>query len=82
VVVEAVVEAVSVAVCAAVLLMVTEVGDMLHVAAFVALVGVLVTAQVSATVPVNEVAGVTVMVDVLPVVAPGASVMLPLLVSV
>jgi hypothetical protein len=41
-----------------------------------------VTAQVSATVPVNELDGVTVMVEVLPVVAPGASEMLPLLESV
>ena len=35
-----------------------------------------VTAQVSETVPVNEFAGVTVIVDVLLVVAPGATVML------
>jgi hypothetical protein len=44
----------------------------------VALVGVVVTAQVSATVPVNELDGVTVMVEVL--VEPGLTVMLPLLV--
>jgi hypothetical protein len=38
-----------------------------------------VTAQVSVTLPVNELAGVTVMVEVLPVVPPGLRVMFPLL---
>jgi hypothetical protein len=38
-----------------------------------------VTTQVSVTVPANEFAGVTEMVEVLPVVAPGATVMFPLL---
>jgi hypothetical protein len=82
VVVDEVVVAVSVPVCAVVLLIVTEVGERLQVAALVAPDGVLVTAHVSATVPVNEAAGVTVIVAVLPVVAPGATVMLPLLESV
>jgi hypothetical protein len=82
VVVEEVVVAVSVEVCAVVLLMVTEAGERLQVAGLVALVGVVVSAQESVTVPVNEFAGVTVMVEVLPEVAPGATLMLPLLVSV
>jgi hypothetical protein len=38
-----------------------------------------VTAQLSVTVPVNELPGVTVMVAVLPLVAPGVTVRLPLL---
>jgi hypothetical protein len=41
-----------------------------------------VTAQESVTVPVNEFDGVTEMVAVLPVVAPGLTVMVPLLVRV
>jgi hypothetical protein len=75
-----VVVAVKVDVCAVVLLIATDVGDMLHVAALVALVGVLVTEHPSATVPVNELPGVTVMVEVpLP---PGAMLMFPPLESV
>jgi hypothetical protein len=80
VVVVDVVAAVSVAVCAVVLLIVTEVGERLHVVGLEAPDGEVVTAQVSVTVPVNEFVGVTVMVEVL--VAPGLTVMLPLLVSV
>jgi hypothetical protein len=80
VVVDDVVAAVSVDVCAVVLLKVSDVGDKLQVAALVALVGVLVTEQARATVPVNELPGVTVMVEVpLP---PGAMLMLALLESV
>jgi hypothetical protein len=56
----------------------TDVGERLHVAALVALAGPL-TEQVRSTVPVNEFSGVTVMVEVLPVVAPGPTVKLPLL---
>src|SRR5271157_348211 len=68
---------VSVAVCAVELLIVTEAGTV-HVAGLVAPVGP-TTAQVRSTVPVNAPKGVTVMVEVLPVVAPGLTVMLPLL---
>jgi hypothetical protein len=75
-----VVLAVSVVVCAAVLLNVIEVCERLHVAGLVAPEGA-VTAQVSVTVPVNELPGVTVMVAVLPLVEPGLTVMLPLLAS-
>lgn len=78
-VVEEVVVAVSVEVCAVLLLNVSELVDRLHVAGLVALEGVLVTEHVSATVPVNELPGVTVIVDVLPDVAPGVTLMLPLL---
>lgn len=56
--------AASVDVCAVVPLMVTEAGERLHVVGLVALEGVVVTEQVNATVPVNELAGVTVMVEV------------------
>ena len=77
---EEVVAAVNVDVCAEVLLNVRDVGDKLHVAALVALVGVLVTEHANATVPVNELPGVTVIVEVpLP---PGAMLMLPLFESV
>jgi hypothetical protein len=80
VVVEDEVVAVSVELCADVLLLKdSEVEERPHVAALEAPVGA-VTAQDSVTVPVNELAGVTVMVAVLPVVAPGVTVMLPLLV--
>jgi hypothetical protein len=75
-----VVLAVSVAVSAVVLLIVTEVGERAHVAGLVALDGVLVIEQVSVTVPVNELPGVTVMVDV--PLASGATLMLPLFVMV
>jgi hypothetical protein len=76
-VVEDVVVAVSVAVSAVVLLIETEVGERLHVAGLEAFEILVVTAQVSATVPVNEFDGVTEMVEV--PVAPAVTVMLPLL---
>jgi hypothetical protein len=60
-------------VCAVVLLKVIEVGERLHVAALIAPVGA-VTEQLSDTVPVNVLAGVTEMVE-LPV-APWATVIL------
>ena len=66
---------VSVAVTAEVLLMVTG-EDTLHVGG-VPVVGV--TAQVRATDPVKPPTGVTVIVEVLPVVAPASTAMLPLL---
>jgi hypothetical protein len=65
-----VVVAVSVAVWAVELLNVRDVGERLHVTGLVAPAGDVVTAQVSATVPVNELDGVTVIVEVLPEVAP------------
>jgi hypothetical protein len=71
--------AVNVAVIADVLLRSTEVGERLHVAGLLAPAGPL-TVQFRSTVPVKEFAGVTVMVEVLPDVAPGLMVMLPLLV--
>jgi hypothetical protein len=74
------VSAVSVEVCAVVPLMVTEVGLRLHVGRLAAPEGEVVTAQVSVTAPVNEFAGVTVMVEV--VLAPGTTAMAPLLVRV
>jgi hypothetical protein len=77
-----VVLAVSVAVCAPELLIVTEVGERLHVTGLEALDGDVVTAHVSATVPVNELDGVTVIVEVLPDVAPALTLMVPLLVRV
>ena len=58
---------VSVAVCAA-LLIATEAG-MLQVAGLVGLAGVAVTAQVRLTVPVKPPSGVTVTVEVLPVLS-------------
>jgi hypothetical protein len=64
-----------------VLLKVSEEEERLQVVGLVAPVGA-VTAQVSVTVPVNELPGVTVMVAVLPLVAPGLTVRLPLLVRV
>jgi hypothetical protein len=73
--------AVSVEVCAVEVLKVSDDEERLHVVALAAPDGA-VTAQLSATVPVNELDGVTVMVAVLPEVAPGATVMAPLLVSV
>jgi hypothetical protein len=73
-----VVAAVRMEVCAAAVLMETEVGDKLQAAGLVAPVGDEVTAQARETVPVNEFAGVTVMVDVLPLVPPGVTEMLPL----
>lgn len=80
-VVEDVVDTVNVEVCAVVLLNVIEVVDRPHVAALVALEGVLVTEHASVTVPVNELPGVTVIVEVLLDVAPGATLIFPLLVS-
>jgi hypothetical protein len=71
---------VSVEVSAVVVLIVTELGERAQVAGLVALEGVLVSAQVNVTVPVNELPGVTVMVE-LPV-APGLTLMLPLFVKV
>jgi hypothetical protein len=69
-VVEATVVAVSVAVTADVLEMERDVGERLHVAELLALVGPL-TEHERSIVPVNELAGVTVMLEVLPDVAPG-----------
>jgi hypothetical protein len=66
-----VVVAVNVAVSAAELLSVTDVGDRLHVTGLVAFDSEVVTAQLRSTVPVNELEGVTVIVEVLPEVAPG-----------
>jgi hypothetical protein len=75
-----VVVAVSVAVSAGELVSVTDVGERLHVTGLVALDGDVVTAQVSATVPLNELDGVTVIVEVLPELAPGLlTVIVPLL---
>jgi hypothetical protein len=74
-----VVVAVRVEVTAVVPLMVTELGERLQVAGLVALVGPL-TEQVSATVPVKELPGVTLMVEVLALVEPGVTEMFPLLV--
>jgi hypothetical protein len=61
-------------------LIVTDVGDRLHVG-LVALERVVVTAQVRETAPVNEFDGVTVMVEVFPLVAPGLTEIVALLVS-
>jgi len=72
-----VVEAVSVEVCAVVSVIETEVGERLHVAGLVGLERLVVTAQESATVPVNEFDGVTVMVEV--PVAPALTLIEPLL---
>jgi hypothetical protein len=73
-----VVLAVSVVVCVDVLLNVSEDEERLHVAGLVALEGVLVIEQDSVTVPVYELPGVTVMVDV--PLALGLTLMLPLFV--
>jgi len=70
--------AVIVEVCADELLIETEVGERLHVAGLDAPEGA-VTEQESATVPVNELDGDTVMTAVLPLVAPGFTTMVPLL---
>lgn len=80
-VVAAVVAIVSVAVCAVVPLSDTEAGDRLQVAGSLAAVGA--TAHVKATAPVNPLdEGVTVIVEVLLLVAPGLTVMAPLLARV
>lgn len=63
---------VRVAVCAVEPLIVADVG-MLHVAGSLAAVGVTVTAQLRVTMPVNPFEGASVIVDVFPVVAPGAT---------
>jgi hypothetical protein len=63
--------AVNVEVCAVLELNVSELDERLQVAGLGALVGVLVTEQASETVPVNELPGVTVMVEV--PLAPGAT---------
>ena len=81
-VVDEVVVAVSVEVCAAALLIETDAGERLQVAGLVAPAGELVTKHDSEIVPVNELEGVTVTVEVLPLVAPGAALMLPLFESV
>lgn len=52
-----------------------------HVAGLTAPEGIVVTAHVKLTVPVNPPLGDTLMVDVLPVVAPAATVMFPPLLS-
>lgn len=69
--------AVSVAVCTPAPVMPTDDG-MLQVTGLVAFVGAVVTEQLKATVPVKPLEGVTVIVDVLPVVAPWSTVMAPL----
>jgi hypothetical protein len=69
-VVAAVVDTVSVDVCAAPLIA-TEAGERLHVAGSLAAVGEM--AQLRLTVPVKPLTGVTVIVEVFPVVAPGAT---------
>ena len=61
---------------------VAEAGFRLHVGASVAPDGLAVTAQVRLTVPVNEPDGVMVIVEVLPVVAPGETVIAPLFINV
>jgi hypothetical protein len=74
-----VVIAVRVDVTAAVPLIETDVGERLQVGTLVGFETLVVTAQLSVTVPENEFAGVTLMRDVLPVVAPAVTVMLPAL---
>jgi hypothetical protein len=76
-VVAAAVVMVSVAVCAVVPLIVTEVGETAQVAGLVAAFDV--NAQVRLTAPVNPPDGVTVMVEVLPVVAPATTLIAALL---
>ena len=69
--------AVSVAVSAAVPLMETEVEERLQVTGLTGFEMLVETAQPRVTVPVNEFEGVTVMSDVLLVVAPAVTVILP-----
>jgi hypothetical protein len=69
---------VSVEVTAVAPLIVTEAGESAQVAGSLAATGAM--AQVSATGPVNPPDGVTMIVEELPVVAPGLTVMLPLFV--
>jgi hypothetical protein len=73
--------AVSVEVCADVPVIETEVGFKLQVGELVGFEIEVVTAQVSATVPVNEFDGVTVIVEVPVSALPGFTVMLALLES-
>jgi len=70
--------AVSVAVCTVAPVMLTDDG-MLQVAGLVAFAGAVVTEQLRATVPVKPLEGVTVIVDVLPDIAPWLTVTAPLL---
>jgi len=77
-VVGAVVVMVKVEVCAEAPLIVTDAGLRVQVAGSVAPLGP-ETEQVNATAPVNPPVGVTVIVDVFPLVAPGLKLMLPLL---
>ena len=77
---EAVVATVTVVVAAEVPLTVTDAG-IVQVGGSFGLEMLVVTAQEKSTSPVNPLAGVTVMVEVLPVVAPGAMVIAPPLVS-
>jgi hypothetical protein len=79
--VEAVVVTVSVAVTAELPLMVTEAG-MLQVGISVGFAMLVVTAQERSTAPVKPFDGVTVIFAVLPLVAPGLSVIEPLLLNV
>ena len=64
----------SVEVCGAALLIVTEVGFRLHVGMSLTLVSVVVTLQVRATTPLNPFIPATLIVPVFPVVAPGVTV--------
>ena len=70
--VAAMVVTVSIEVCVVVPLMVTEAGERLHVAGLLAAVGLI--EQLRLIVPVNPFDGATVIVEVFPVVAPGATV--------
>lgn len=79
-VVAGVVFTVNTSVCAVVPLMATDGAARLHVGRSLAPEGELVMEQVIATAPVNPPAGVTVIREVLPVVAPGLKLILPPLV--
>lgn len=79
-VVAGVVLMVNTSVCAVVPLMVTDAVARPHVGGSTAPEGEVVIAQVIATAPVNPPYGVAVIVEVLPVVAPGITAILPLLV--
>ncbi len=71
---------VNTSVCAVVPLTVTDADARLHVGRSAAPVGEELMVQLIATAPVNPPDGVTLIVEVLPVVAPGLTVILPLLV--
>lgn len=75
-----VVATVSVEVTAAAPVMLAEDG-IEQVAGLVALAGLVVTAQLRVTAPVNPLEGVTLIVEVFPVVAPAATLIAPLLLS-